>query len=99
MIFLIAAQPPPSAQDFADLEQALIGSGAEEDALVKAESVKAALQWVKRFVLLKCFLFQPCSFCVAFINHLLRMTALLACGAMQNFPLRPPHPWQKLAAF
>ena len=49
MIYLIAAQPPPSAQDFADIEHALMGGGGEEEVHAKSESVKAALQWVRRF--------------------------------------------------
>lgn len=48
MIYLIASQPLPSAQDFSDLEQALIGSGVDEDVQAKTEKVKSALQWVKR---------------------------------------------------
>ncbi len=51
MIFLIAAQPPPSTQDFSDIEQALVGGGGEEDVHAKSESIKAALQWVRRFVI------------------------------------------------
>ena len=54
MIYLISAQPPPSIQDFSDLEQALIGSTGEEDLQTKTESVKAAFQWVKRFAVLLC---------------------------------------------
>ncbi len=48
MIYLIAAQPPPSAQDFTDLEQALIEGRGDEDLQAKTESVKAAFQWVRR---------------------------------------------------
>ena len=49
MIYLIAAQPPPSAQDFSDLEQALVEGKGDEDAQTKTESIKAALQWVRWF--------------------------------------------------
>jgi hypothetical protein len=59
MIYLIAAQPPPSIQDFSDLEQALIGSTGEEDVQTKTETVKAAFQWVRRFAFFS-MLHRPC---------------------------------------
>jgi hypothetical protein len=65
MIYLIAAQPPPSAQDFSDLEQALIGSESEGDVQAKVESIKAALQWVKRCGNLISTLRECCCRCAA----------------------------------
>ena len=53
---MIAAQPPPSAQDFSDFEQALIGGRGDEDLQAKTDSVKAALQWVRRFDCLRCYM-------------------------------------------
>jgi hypothetical protein len=64
MIYLIAAQPPPSAQDFSDLEQALVEGKGDEDAQAKTESIKAALQWVRRFESLRRCMPRTVSFFV-----------------------------------
>lgn len=87
MIYLISAQPPPSIQDFSELEQALIGSTGEEDVQTKTESVKAAFQWVKRFAVLLCCI-APHRLLLVNVYAVLNATLLSACVVMRKLLLR-----------